>query len=112
MAEKAKTSPMPARADEQNSTDAPHRAQETGILRHELDADDALKGFVEVDGADIVLDEATTKQRLRRVDMMLLPVRKRREGEGRKERRILLIKKRLKSFVWCMDSIFLIVRGK
>lgn len=56
---------------------APHKAQGTGILRHGLDADDALKEFVEVDGADTVLDEATTKQRLRLIDMMLLPVRKR-----------------------------------
>lgn len=48
--------------------------QET-TLHHTIDADDAWEAFAKLDRATIVLDEATNQKLLRKIDLMLMPVR-------------------------------------
>ena len=45
------------------------------ILTHGLDADEALKAFIGHEGESIVLDEATNKRLLRKIDLNIMPVR-------------------------------------
>jgi MFS transporter, ACS family, allantoate permease len=44
------------------------------ILKHSHDADIALKAFAEYKGQVIVIDEATNKRLLRKIDLHLMPV--------------------------------------
>ena len=44
------------------------------ILKHSHDADEALKALQGGDGRPLVLDEATNKRILRKIDFNLLPV--------------------------------------
>ena len=55
--------------------DVEKKAASETILKHGLDADEALKAFVGHDGERLVLDEATNKRILRKIDMNILPVR-------------------------------------
>ena len=48
--------------------------QETTV-HHAQDADEAWKVFAGLDPATIVVDEATNKRLLRKIDLMLMPVR-------------------------------------
>ncbi len=45
------------------------------ILKHANDADEAMKAFVGHEGEILILDEATNKRLLRKIDMNILPVR-------------------------------------
>lgn len=45
------------------------------IFRHGLDADEAMKAFIGHEGERIVLDEATNRRLLRKIDIHILPVR-------------------------------------
>ena len=52
------------------------------ILKHANDADDAMKAFEGHDGEILVLDEATNRRLLRKIDLNILPVcRAHRHGE-------------------------------
>ena len=44
------------------------------ILKHGNDADEALKAFAGHEGEILVLDEATSKRLLRKIDWNLMPV--------------------------------------
>ena len=44
------------------------------ILTHGLDADEALKAFIGHEGEPIVLDEATNRRLLRKIDLNIMPV--------------------------------------
>ena len=44
------------------------------ILKHAQDADEAMKAFAGYEGEVLVLDEATNKRLLRKIDMHLMPV--------------------------------------
>ncbi len=46
----------------------------TEIIKHANDADEAMRAFQGHEGEVIVLDEATNKRLLRRIDMHLMPV--------------------------------------
>ena len=52
-----------------NSSDIPAE-----IIKHANDADEAMKAFKGHEGEVIVLDEATNKRLLRRIDLHLMPV--------------------------------------
>ena len=45
------------------------------ILKHANDADEAMKAFADHEGDVLVLDEATNKRLLRKIDLNLMPVR-------------------------------------
>lgn len=45
------------------------------IIKHANDADEAMKAFQGHEGETMVLDEATNKRLLRKIDMHLMPVR-------------------------------------
>jgi ACS family allantoate permease-like MFS transporter len=45
------------------------------ITKHAKDADEAMKAFVGLEGEILVLDEATNKRLLRKIDLNILPVR-------------------------------------
>ena len=45
------------------------------ILKHSKDADEAMKAFEGHEGESIVLDEATNRRLLRKIDWNILPVR-------------------------------------
>lgn len=47
----------------------------TRIIKHANDADEAMKVFQGHEGEVMVLDEATNKRLLRKIDMHLMPVR-------------------------------------
>lgn len=44
------------------------------VLKHAIDADEAMKAFEGHDGELLVLDEATNKRLLRKIDRNILPV--------------------------------------
>ena len=44
------------------------------ILKHSQDADEAMKAFAGFEGEVLVLDEATNKRLLRKIDLHLMPV--------------------------------------
>ena len=44
------------------------------ILKHGLDADEAMKAFIGHEGEEIALDEETNKRLLRKIDMNIMPV--------------------------------------
>lgn len=44
------------------------------ILKHTKDADEAMKAFEGHEGERLVLDEATNKRLLRKIDLNILPV--------------------------------------
>ena len=48
----------------------------TEIIKHANDADEAMKAFQGHEGEVIVLDEATNRRLLRRIDLNLMPVRR------------------------------------
>lgn len=67
------TSVRRASAIEVSSAEVKQRKED--ILKHGLDADEALKAFAEFgDGESLVLDDATNKRLLRRIDLFLMPV--------------------------------------
>jgi len=43
------------------------------IIDHGVDADAAMQAFLGEDARDLVLDDATSKRLLRRIDMFLMP---------------------------------------
>ena len=43
-------------------------------VEHSKDADEAMKAFAGVDGEQLVLDEATSKRLLRKIDLHIMPV--------------------------------------
>lgn len=45
------------------------------ILKHGLDADEAMKAFVGHDVSNLVLDDETSKRILRKIDLNIMPVR-------------------------------------
>lgn len=45
------------------------------VAKHANDADEAMKAFAGDEGEVLVLDEATSKRLLRRIDLHLMPVR-------------------------------------
>lgn len=45
------------------------------VLQHSNDADDAMKAFEGHQGEILILDEATNKRLLRKIDLNILPVR-------------------------------------
>ena len=45
------------------------------VLKHANDADEAMKAFQDHDGRVLVLDEATNRRLLRKIDLNILPVR-------------------------------------
>ena len=47
------------------------------IMKHANDADEAMKAFQGHEGEIMVLDEATNKRLLRKIDLHLMPVRHR-----------------------------------
>ena len=47
---------------------------DTKILEHSGDADEAMKAFAAAEGQAIVLDEATNKRLLRKIDWNLMPI--------------------------------------
>ena len=46
----------------------------SGILKHAYDADEAMKAFECADGEVLILDEATNKRLLRKIDLRLMPL--------------------------------------
>ena len=44
------------------------------VLKHANDADEAMKAFQDHDGRVLVLDEATNRRLLRKIDLNILPV--------------------------------------
>lgn len=44
------------------------------VIKHANDADEAMKAFAGYEGEFIVLDEATSKKLLKRIDLHLMPV--------------------------------------
>lgn len=52
------------------------------ILKHANDADEAMKAFAGTEGERLVIDEATNKRLLRRIDLNLMPVRHRLFTDG------------------------------
>ncbi len=44
------------------------------ILKHGIDADEALKAFMGYDVGELVLDEETNKRLLRKIDWNIMPV--------------------------------------
>ena len=54
---------------DQAARDAP-----ASILKHGLDADEAMKAFVGHDVSNLVLDEVTSKRLLRKIDLNIMPV--------------------------------------
>lgn len=44
------------------------------VILHANDADEAMKAFAGLEGEAVVLDEATNKRLLRKIDMNLMPV--------------------------------------
>lgn len=44
------------------------------VIKHANDADEAMKAFAGYEGEVIVLDEATSKKLLKRIDLHLMPV--------------------------------------
>lgn len=44
------------------------------VIEHATDADEAMKVFEGHDGGSLVLDEATNKRLLRKIDLNILPV--------------------------------------
>ena len=47
------------------------------VLKHANDADEAMKAFNGREGEVVVLDEATNKRLLRKIDLHLMPVNRR-----------------------------------
>ena len=45
------------------------------VVKHANDADEAMRAFEDHDGEVLVLDEATNKRLLRKIDRNILPVR-------------------------------------
>ena len=52
----------------------PDAANAKAILKHGLDADEAMKAFVGQEGEQLVLDEETNKRLLRKIDLNIMPV--------------------------------------
>ena len=44
------------------------------VLKHSYDADEAMKAYEDFDGEPIVLDEATNKRLLRKIDLNIMPL--------------------------------------
>ena len=58
------------------------KAMQEAILKHGLDADEAMKAFVGREGEQIALDEATNRRLLRKIDFNILPVRQGDDGSS------------------------------
>lgn len=59
---------------EKISVDDKDGAPPAQVLNHANDADEAMKAFEGHDGELLVLDEATNKRLLRKIDLNILPV--------------------------------------
>lgn len=59
---------------EQTPLDDNHGAPPPQILKHANDADEAMKAFEGHAGEVLILDEATNKRLLRKIDLNILPV--------------------------------------
>ena len=60
-------------SNERVVSDGPVQSVQSGIVGRKLDADEALKAFSD-SAESVILDEATERRLLRRIDMMLMPV--------------------------------------
>lgn len=60
---------------EQTLFDDKDGAPPAQVLKHANDADEAMKAFEGHDGELLVLDEATNRRLLRKIDLNILPVR-------------------------------------
>ncbi len=56
------------------SSSADDGAPPAEVLKHAYDADEAMKAFEGVDGEAVVLDEATSKRLLRKIDFNIMPL--------------------------------------
>ncbi|MCJ1397863.1 hypothetical protein MMC11_001059 [Xylographa trunciseda] len=70
MAENTTTPPDMEKTPRLNSVGHPQEA----ILKHAIDADEAMKAFEGYEGESLVLDEATSKKLLRKIDWHLMPL--------------------------------------
>ena len=70
MAENPSTPPDMEKAPRLDSIGHPQEA----IIKHANDADEAMKAFEGYEGEILVLDEATSKKLLRKIDWHLMPV--------------------------------------
>ena len=70
--EKAAHSHLPEVVKTNTSTD--DGAPPVEVLKHSYDADEAMKAFEGADGEAIVLDEATNKRLLRKIDLNIMPL--------------------------------------
>ena len=59
---------------EQNLEDKKHGAPSVQVLEHATDADEAMKAFEGHDGELLVMDKATNRRLLRKIDQNILPV--------------------------------------
>lgn len=55
------------------STEAVTNSATATILKHGLDADEAMKAFIGYETRNLVLDEATNKRLLRKIDLNIMP---------------------------------------
>ncbi len=59
---------------EQNPVDDKNGAPPAVVVKHANDADEAMKAFEGHAGEILILDEATNKRLLRKIDLNILPV--------------------------------------
>lgn len=59
---------------EQGLGDNKHGAPSVQVLEHASDADEAMKAFESHDGELLVIDKATNRRLLRKIDQNILPV--------------------------------------
>lgn len=59
---------------EQNLGDSKDGAPPAQVLEHATDADEAMKAFEGHDGELLVIDKATNRRLLRKIDLNILPV--------------------------------------
>jgi MFS transporter, ACS family, allantoate permease len=59
---------------EPNPKEADEKAIPAAILKHGLDADEALKAFIGHEGEQIVLNEETNRRLLRKIDRNIMPL--------------------------------------
>ena len=64
----------PSEIEKENIGATIPNTRQAGMAKHEQDADEAMKAFQTEDGEVIVLDEATNRRLLRKIDLMILPI--------------------------------------
>ena len=74
MSEEKRTISLDDPASSKEETGIPDDAAATAILKHGLDADEAMKAFVGFEEESLVLDDETNKALLRKIDLNIMPV--------------------------------------